>query len=112
MIIKLFDEVGLMSELHSDTVQLIHSTTKINAIKLLITAHDIIDLNLHIEQTYKPYKDNPPWDICALKDLRKIKAELLVFYRLDFSPPILVDHFSTKIENLTRIVSNRIAVLS
>ena len=112
MLIKLYDEVALMSELYCDTVNLIHATSTIKAIKLLVTAHDIISLNLEIEKNYKPYKNNPPWDIHALKDLNRVRAELLVFYRLDFKPAVLVDTFSVKVENLHRIVNHRLNVLN
>jgi len=109
-VLQLHDEVALMTELCSNTVTLIHATTKIQAIKLLVTAHDIIELNLEIEKKFQPYKEHPPWDVCTLKELNSVRTQLLVFYRLDFSPFTLVDIYSNRLQNFNRIVEHRLAV--
>ena len=52
-IVKLFDEVALMTELRTDTIDLIHATSVIPPIKKLVDAYEIISLNLMIEQKFR-----------------------------------------------------------
>jgi hypothetical protein len=108
MIIRLFDEVALMSGLCEDTLRLIHATQKIQPIKLLIEAHDIISLNLSIKDKFEEFRDGPPWDLCALKQLNGLRQELFIFYRMDFHPPKMVDIYSTKVEHLYKVAKRRL----
>ena len=106
-VVRLFDEVALMSELKSETVQLIHATTLVKAIKRLVDAHDIIALNLDIEKSFQSYNKAPPWDIPALNDLSIIRRELVVYYRQDFKPVKLVDNYSAKMGALFCSIKRR-----
>lgn len=105
-IVKLFDEVALMTELQSDTVKLIHATSLMNPIKKLVDAYEIINLNLTIEKRFKDYED-PPWDIPALSDLSCIRRELIVYHRTDFNPTGLIDRYSAKMVTLFSYVRTR-----
>lgn len=103
-IVTLYDEVRLMQELGEETVSLIHSTTLIDAIKLLVNAHDIINLNLLIQEKYREYKNLPPWDLHSLNDLSRIKREIYVYHRKDFNPSKLVDKYTGKMGKFFRVV--------
>jgi len=103
-IVKLFDEVVMMGNLRKNTIELIHATLNVSAIKKLITVYDIVDLNLEIEQKFKEYEDNPPWDIPALRDLNKTRIELILFYRMAFTPLGLVDRYSDNMLSLLKII--------
>ena len=99
-VIKIFDEVAAMSDLQSKTIGLIHATSLIPAMKKLMAAYEIIDINLQIERNYIDYKDFPPWDIPALTDLNQIRRELIVYHRKDFEPIFLLDRYSNKMSQL------------
>ena len=98
-VVKLFDEVAMMTQLQNDTVALIHATSIINPIKKLVTAYEIINLNLLIEQRFQDIED-PPWDLPALVDLSTIRRELVVYHRSDFLPVKLLDGYSDKMVRL------------
>lgn len=104
-LVRLHDEVALLTQLQSTTVQLIHATLVITAIKKLVEAYDILDLNLAISRTYKAYEGNLPLDVCALKDLNRIRCELLVFHQTDFKPPKLVHGYSGQMVSLFHLVN-------
>ncbi len=106
-IIKLFDEVAMMNDLQNNTVDLIHATSIVMAIKKLVSVYDIIDLNLHIEKTYRSYKDNPPWDLAALTDLNQLRRELFVYHKLDFNPVFLFEKYNQKMITLFRSIRRR-----
>ena len=91
MLVKLFDENLLLLDLQNRTVELIHATSVIEAIKKLINAHEIISLNLDIQKRFAT-DDNLIWDLAALKDLNHTRIELLLFHRGNFKPISLVDH--------------------
>jgi len=103
-IVKLFDEVAILHDLSVKTVELIHATSVIYAIKKLVSAHDIISLNLLIEKNFKEYEGSPPWDLAALKDLNHIRIELILYHRIDFSPMSLIDHYDNKMVSFLRLV--------
>lgn len=105
-VVKLFDEVALMTQLQNDTVALIHATSIINPIKKLVTAYEIINLNLLIEEKFKDFED-PPWDIHALSDLATIRRELVVYHRTDFLPVKLLDGYSDKMVRLFHHIHTR-----
>ena len=105
-VVRLFDEVVLMSELQEETIALIHATSIMNPIKKLVDAYEIISLNLTIEKRFKDY-DDPPWDIPALSDLSCIRRELVVYHRSDFHPTRLIDKYSTKLIKLFRHIHTR-----
>jgi len=106
VVVKLFDEVALMNELKDDTIALIHATLIITPIKKLVDAHEIINLNLVIEQKFEEYEE-PPWDLPALSDLGRIRRELVLYHRPDFSPAKLIDSYSTKMIQLFHHIQTR-----
>lgn len=111
-IVRLYDEVALMNFLQDHTVKMIHATTIINAIKKLITAHEIISLNLTIEERFKDEYDNPPWDISALSDLNQIRREILIYHKPDFHPTTLVDRYNSKMTSLFNQIKIRKKLLA
>ena len=94
-VIKLFDEVALIKELKEDSVQLIHATSLVVAIKKLITAYDIFHLNIEICTRFK--LDDPVWDLPSIIELKTIRRELIVYHRVDFEPTVLLDHYCDKL---------------
>ena len=103
-VVKLFDEIVLMGDLKKKTIELIHATINIDAIKKLVIVYDIVDLNLEIEKRFKEYEENPPWDIAALRDLNKIRIELVLFYRTAFTPFTLLDGYNNKMVSLLNVI--------
>ena len=105
-VVKLFDEVAMMTELQKDTIVLIHATSLMNPIKKLVYAYEIINLNLEIEQRFQDFED-PPWDLSALSDLSTIRRELVVYHRTDFEPMKLFDKYAGKMLGLFRLIHTR-----
>lgn len=105
-VIRLFDEVVLMVELKKTTLELIHATTLIKAIKKLVVAYEIIELNLLIEKQFSEIEE-PPWDIPALSDLSRIRRELVVYHRPDFNPSKLLDRYSGSMVSLFNCIQIR-----
>jgi hypothetical protein len=101
-VVRLFDETKLLGDLQNRTINLIHATTVIAAIKKLITAHEIITLNLDIQKTFE--FNESIWDFAALKDLNHTRIELLLFHRVNFKPISLVDQYSSKMVSLLKII--------
>jgi hypothetical protein len=85
-IVSLYNEVELMKELGDSTVSLIHKTSSIQPIKKLITIHDMIQVNLTVSEIFKDHKDAPIWDKSALKEMNLLRAEILVYHHLEFTP--------------------------
>lgn len=108
-VIPLYSEPALMKELTGETLTLIHATTEMNAIKKLVTAYEILNLNLEIMNQFAMMGGFPPWDICTLQDLNTIRRELVVYHRIDFNPTRLVEQYSSKTGTLIRLVGLRIA---
>jgi len=106
-ITKLYDEVSLMQNLKVSTFTLIHHTQNIQPIKKLIEVHDIIDLNLAVQQQFQDYKDAPIWDIPALKDLNHIRCELMVYYHTEFHPFSLLMTYNKDLLVLFNIMALR-----
>jgi hypothetical protein len=105
-IVHLFDEVAIMVELQKNTVDLIHATSLIDAIKKLTVAYDIIELNLMIEKKFSD-ETEPPWDIPALSDLSRIRRELMVYHRPEFDPTVLLDKYSGNMIKLFNYIQVR-----
>lgn len=106
-VVRLHDEVQIMQELRLDTIRLIHNTAAITPIKKLVEVHEMIELNLLIEERYTDYKGLPPWDRVIMRDLNHLRAELVVFHRPDFDPAESLDLFSYKLMSLFRIMEMR-----
>ena len=111
-IVKLFDEVAILGTLSEKTIELIHATSAMGAIKKLVSAYDIISLNLSIEKKFKEYEGSPPWDLAALKDLNHIRIELAVYYRFNFKPISLFDQYNTKLVSFFRLLQLKNAKLA
>ena len=107
-VIKLRDEVGLITELARDTVDLIHRTDRIKAIKKLVEAHEILTLSLEIERRFPEFKDSPPWDQAALRDLDGIRIELMLHWLESFDPRQLLPRYYDKVGTLFRILNLRL----
>ena len=101
------DEAQLVQKLSQDTLQLIHCTMQMAAIKKLVAAYDIMQINLEIHQKYTEFKHEFPWDTSTLSDLSKIRRELVVYYRPEFDPVATLDAYSTKMSYLLRLASLR-----
>lgn len=108
-IVTLYDENVLLADLQTRTIDLIHATTVIDAIKKLVTAHEIISLNLEIQQKFKKEEVKESlWDKAAFKDLNRIRIELMLFHRCHFCPMKLVDQYSNKMLCFFRLISSDI----
>lgn len=76
-------EHSLVQRLITQSVDLIHCTRVIDAIKKLTEAHDILKMNREILMKYS--KDGEPcWDISSIKDLKYIGHELFIYHQIDF----------------------------
>lgn len=106
-IISLFDEISLMNELLSDTVTLIHHTLVINAIKRLISAHDIIELAIQLEKKHAEVYYTSPWEQAAFQDLDAIRCELLSRHASAFKPPTLLPPYYYKMGKLFNVLNAR-----
>ena len=103
-VLKLRDEVGLMSELAQDTMTMIHATSDIKPIKRLVEAHDIIQVSLDIEKTFPEFKGFPPWEKSAMRDLNSIRIDLMLHWIEAFTPKSLVQYYYGKVGTLFRLL--------
>lgn len=92
-------EKMLVNKLLNQTVELIHATKVIAAIKKLTQAHDILQINQEIMSKYGA-EDKFCWDKAAVQDLEGISKELVVFHRIDFNPIFLIYSYNENISNL------------
>jgi hypothetical protein len=103
-IVQLYDEVALLGSLSEKTIELIHATNAMSAIKKLTNIYDILAINLDIEKRFKPYEGSPPWDYPAFKEMNHYRIELLLYHRDNFSPIYAVDRYSTKMLSFLNIL--------
>ncbi|MDB4330262.1 hypothetical protein N9948_00855 [bacterium] len=89
----------IINKLLQQTVDLIHSTQVVPAIKKLTQAHDILTLNQEIIKKYSK-KNKFCWDKAAVQDLSYLGKELVVCHRIDFDPALLVYSYNDGISNL------------
>ena len=101
-IVRLFDENALLCDLQTRTVNLIHATYVVDAIKKLVSAYDIISLNIEIQERFKG--DDPIWDLSALKDLNHTRIELVLYHRTAFKPMSLIDQYNGKMVSLLKLI--------
>lgn len=106
-LISLNNEVSMMNELLTETVVLIHATSVVVAIKRLIQAYDIIDLNLDVQFRFQSVCNGPIWDRAALSDLWAIQRELCYSYRETFRPVKQLDCYTEKMGKLFRSIDLR-----
>lgn len=96
----------LLSQAADDTVTLIHATHKIEAIKNLVKAHDILTLSGEIFKHYtKHHYGFVHWDVSAFKDLDRLRGETLTLYGDTFRPPFLATHWYQQIGSLLRVLN-------
>lgn len=101
-IIRLRDEKDLIIRLKKDTLILIHASPKIEPIKRLVEASDILDLTLDINQRFPTVPpDLPICDEPALMRLREIGIELYLYHRID----IPVQHLELYGDKITALLT-------
>jgi len=95
---QLFEHT-LVQRLLTQSVDLIHCTRTIQAIKKLTEAYEILKMNREILKKYS--KDGEPcWDIPSIKDLKYIGHELVVYHLIDFDPKDELFSFSDGVHSL------------
>ena len=104
-LVRLFDEVEMVKALRDQTIELIHTTNDIHAIKKLIELHDLLHLNVLIQEHFK-YDDPPLWDLSALKAINHARVELLLFHQNDL-PARPLAAFNGKAMTLLNLVRLR-----
>ena len=107
IVVPIFDEFAAMRWLQDKTILLIHDTQVVIVIKKLINAHDIISLNLEIHQQFKDVET--VWDLASLQDLKRIRSELLVYHRQEFSSFRLIDRYANKMNTLFHSIETRLS---
>ena len=95
-VLSIYDETKVITDLRNESLELIHCTRVVAAIKRLITAHDIFEMSLLVYERFKEI-DEVPLDKAILLDLRSIKSELVVFYRDGFDPPLRLDRYASNV---------------
>lgn len=103
-LLRLFDEVAMVLALREQTVELIHTTKNIHAIKKLIELHDLFHLNILIQEHFK--EDPPLWDLSALKAINHARVELILFHQNDL-PARPLAAFNGKTLTLLNLVRMR-----
>lgn len=103
MVVRLFDEKKIVSELVEDSISLVHGTRKVDAMKLAITVYDLLALNLRLVDQYQELSrafnevgQFAFWDKASLKELNYSRCALVLYYRADFNPMALLDQFNVK----------------
>lgn len=107
MILDLYNETAMMSGLKDQTIALIHCTNEIKPIKILISLHDLINLNMVIEETFKKHLDGPVWDVAALQEMSSLRRSLLVSHRADFKPVKKFDSYNYDLITLFNVYALR-----
>lgn len=79
------EDRALVSILITQTVDLIHCTKVMQAIKKLIQAHDILEINYQIIEAYSK-NQGPVWDLGSIYELDNLGRELFVYHKADFNP--------------------------
>lgn len=102
----LVNEIETMNLILRDTIDLIHATDQIQAIKRLITVNEIITLNLNVQRDFGG-SDDIVWDLCALSDLKRHRHEMIVYHSRDFNPPLLLKKFADRSQKLLVTVQHR-----
>lgn len=95
----IFLENILINKLLNQTVDLIHCTREITAIKKLTQAHDILELSKEVISRYSA-KNDFLWDKAAIQDLDQLSKELIIYHRTDFNPIVKIYSFNENVSNL------------
>lgn len=95
-------DTRIVKSLSGETIDLIHCTSSVNAMKLLICSYDILELNLILATRYT----FPVWDRSALKQLDDNKQSLLLDHITEFRPSAKQLLFwSKKVNELLKITA-------
>ena len=92
-------EKMIINKILNQTIDLIHATRVISAIKKLVDVYDILHINQEVISRFKE-KEKFCWDKAAVQDLSQISKELIVYHRNDFDPIMLIFSFNQNISNL------------
>jgi len=92
-------EHSLVQRLITQSVDLIHCTRVVDAIKKLTEAHDILKLNREILIKYSKAGE-PCWDLSSIKDLKYIGHELMIYHQVDFNPKDELYSFNSGLSTL------------
>ena len=103
-VLLLFDENKTLQTLREDSKGLIHYTGKMQAIKMLVQAYEIWDLNIKISEAYSDCPP-PPYDKCSFTDIEKINRELLVYHISDFKPAKSLQSYCDRTLHFLKIVA-------
>lgn len=101
---KIYIEQVLVERLLTQTIDLIHSTMVISAIKKLTQAYDILHLNQEIMKRFKESKQFC-WDKGAVTDLDYIGKELVIYHRMDFTPEHIIYDYNGDIKKLVHVIT-------
>ena len=97
----------MMQSLKKASIETIHHATIIQPIKKITEIHDLIDLNLTIQQEFKDHKFAPIWDLVSLKAINQNRCEVMVFWHKDFRPFSVLDQYNRQLIKLLNIISLR-----
>lgn len=101
-------ERQLLTKCMTQTIDLIHCTRVMDAIKKLTAAYDILELNIEIEKKYaRSFDDNFFWDMGSIEDLKQIKSELFIFHNSDFDPILKYKSYDLNLHSLIKNVTYR-----
>ena len=101
-VIRLFDSEKTLKLLSEETINVIHYTNAVAAIKRLLKIHDILDLNMYIQKNFKFNENETPWDISALRELNITRAEVFIYHHIDFNPYEKIYMYNNKLCSLLR----------
>ena len=74
-LVRMFDEVEVLKSLKDRSLTLIKETDDVDVIKKLVSVHDIISMNLMVQENFTCPDGGVTWDYSALVDLRSIWSE-------------------------------------
>jgi hypothetical protein len=94
-VIPIIDETNLLIELKGDTITLVRMATQAQPMKILLTIHDIIELNLDIKFRFPK---ETSWDKSSIEHMKTVKRELYIYHRNDFTPVYSFDKYNEKME--------------
>jgi len=87
-VLKLHDEVRIISDLKIKAFGLIAFCEEIKPVKILVESHDILELSLNIANKFPPAEPGLfEYDESAMFQLRNLTKELVVFYHEQLPKP-------------------------
>jgi hypothetical protein len=112
LVISLFNETKMLQDLSQETVQLVHCTDVISAIKKLIATYELLEM---AEKTLVVFKEISPgkpiiWDIPVVQEMDKLRRELVIYHRQDFTPIRKFDNYASNFHKLVVHAKNQKAL--